>query len=373
MIRKRFKKSKKIKDLIPDSVAEKAASLNPLTEKAEEPKVLQAVPQITTETIAEHREEVLSGARKFIYPLQHSKHRIVVITVSLVVAASIGLLIYCLLGMYKLYQHNAFLYRVTQVVPFPIAKAGDDFVAYENYLFELRRYAHYHETQRQGEFGGEKQLDAFRQQALDYTIRNAYVKDLARENGVKVTNKEVDIRITEVRNQNRLGGNNKVFADVLQNYWGWSVNDFKRSLKQEILAQKVAAKLDVETSQRAQDALAQVRAGADFPELAKKVSDDKSAKDNGGDFGFAITKTNPNVPPEVVAAIFKLKSGQTSDIILSSPVLAGTAPTLQIIKVIENNDSTATAQHIVFNLKDINIFIEERKKAKPVQKYVKFD
>ncbi|MEX1995584.1 MAG: SurA N-terminal domain-containing protein, partial [Candidatus Saccharimonadales bacterium] len=205
MIRNRLKRTnKRVKDLVLDSVVEKAASLNPLSDKVEEPRKIEEVPQITNETIAEHREEVLSGARKFIYPLQHSKHRIVVITVGIVVAASIAFLVYCLLGMYKLYQHNAFLYRVTQVVPFPIAKAGDDFVAYENYLFELRRYAHYHETQRQDEFGGEKQLNAFRQQALDYAIRNAYVKDLAHENDVKVTNKEVDTRITEVRNQNRL-------------------------------------------------------------------------------------------------------------------------------------------------------------------------
>jgi hypothetical protein len=63
---------------------------------------------------------------------------------------------------------------------------------------------------------------------------------------VSVSDKEVNARLDEVRNQNRLGNNNKVFADVLHDYWGWTVNDFKRSLKQEILTEKVAAKLDTQ-------------------------------------------------------------------------------------------------------------------------------
>src|SRR5665811_1430574 len=40
-------------------------------------EALSGVPRITNETVAEHREAVLSGARKYIYPLQHSKRRIV--------------------------------------------------------------------------------------------------------------------------------------------------------------------------------------------------------------------------------------------------------------------------------------------------------
>src|SRR5437764_4946051 len=110
--------------MVPDSVAEKAASLNPLTPNTPEVPSLENVPQITNETIAEHREQVLKGARKYIYPLAHSKHRIVLVTSFISVAAGIFFLIYCTLALYRFYQYNTFLYRVTQVVPFPIAKAG---------------------------------------------------------------------------------------------------------------------------------------------------------------------------------------------------------------------------------------------------------
>src|SRR5438105_11776778 len=124
MIRKRLRKrAKKVRGLVSDAVVEKAATLNPLA-PPEEPRVVEEVPRITNETIAVHREEVLKGARKYIYPLAHSKHRIVLITTGLIVTAILGLLVYCSLALYNFYQYNTFLYRATQVVPFPIARAG---------------------------------------------------------------------------------------------------------------------------------------------------------------------------------------------------------------------------------------------------------
>ncbi|HSX18174.1 MAG TPA: peptidylprolyl isomerase [Candidatus Saccharimonadales bacterium] len=376
-IRRKFnKKVKKVRDLVPENAIDKAAaSINPLAENQPAPLSDENVPQITNETIAEHREEVLKGARKYIYPLQHSKHRIIVITTSIVIAAIIGLLTYCVLGLYKYYQYNAFLYRVTQVVPFPIARTGGTFVNYENYLFELRHYVHYYQSQQQASLSDpnyKAQLLAYRKQALNDVTNLGYVKKLASEHKVGVSGKEVNTRITEVRNQNRLGSNDKVFADVLRDYWGWSISDFKRSLKNEILAEKVAAKLDTATQTRAQSALAQLKSGADFSNLAKQVSDDPNTKPNGGDYSFGVTKTNPNVPPQVIEALFKLQPGQISDIIIASPVQAGQPTTLEIVKLIQSDGTTVSAQHISFNLKDISTYINGLKAKQPVHNYVKF-
>src|SRR4051812_16863663 len=102
MVRKpklKFKRTRRVKEILPEVVAERAASLNPLNNKPDEPPSLENVPKITNETIAEHREEVLKGARKYIYPLAHSKHRIIVITVSVMVTAIIALFVYCSLAL----------------------------------------------------------------------------------------------------------------------------------------------------------------------------------------------------------------------------------------------------------------------------------
>src|SRR5665213_2657171 len=373
MIKRKFRKVKRVKELIPDSITEKALTLNPLM-SPEQPATSEPVPRITNENITEHREEVLKGARKYIYPLQHSKKRIVSVTLTLAAAAALTFLVYCSLALYHFYQYNIFLYRVTQVVPFPIAKADGNYVSYENYLFELRHYIHYYQSQQQLDFAssGKQQLYRFRQQALSNVLDQAYTKIIARQNGVGVSGPEIDSRIAEVRNQNRLGTNNKVFADVLRDYWGWSINDFKRILKQEILSEKVAAKLDTQTNQRAQSALTQLKSSTDFATLAKTASDDPAAPTTGGDFGFAITKSNPNVSPELIDAMFKLKPGEISGIVLASPVISGAPPSLQIVKVTQNDGKTVSALHIVFNLKPTSTYVNALKTKKPPHLYVKF-
>lgn len=370
-LRKSFKKAKKVSERLPELFSEKAANLNPLAPTEQEPLELKDIPQITTETIGEHREEVLSGARKYIYPLQHSKHRIIVVTSTIIVGTLLGFLVYCCAAFYKFYQHNTFLYRVSQVVPFPIARTGGTYINYENYLFELRHYIHYYENKQQNLFGGQQQILTFRKQALEDVINNAYVKILADKNKVKVTDKEVDAQIAAVRNQNRLGSNDKVFADVLREYWGWSVADFKRSLKEQMLAVKVAAKLDSETQAKAETFLGHAKGGTDFGALAKEASDAPD-KPSGGDYGFGITRTNPNVPPEVIDQLFKLKPGEVSGIILASRTDVSKPNTLEIVKVNQNDGTTVTAQHISFNLKEINTYIDELKKSQPVKTYVKF-
>lgn len=362
---KKLRKVKKVGELVPDGLSNKAASL--VTPKPEEQPTLENVPRITNENITEHREEVLKGARKYIYPLQHSKHRIVSVTISIVIVAIVAFLIYCGLALYKFYQYNTFLYRATQVVPFPIAKTGGNYVDYENYLFELRHYVHYYQTQQQLSFNGDSQaqLLQFRKQALSEVVDNSYIKMLARTHGIKVSGKEVDDRIAEVRAQNRLGSNNKVFAEVLRDYWGWSIDDFKRSLKDQILSEKVNAQLDTGANARAQQALAQLNKGADFTDLAKKVSDDPGAKSNGGDYGIAIAKDNPNIAPEITEQLFKLKPGKVSGII-------DAGSTLEIVKVNKQSGNTVSAQHISFKLKSVQTYIDQLKAKQPLKVYVHF-
>lgn len=362
-IKRKIKKTK-VRDLVPEGVVEKATNL--VAPPPPEPLSLNDVPQITNETIAAHREEVLKGARKYIYPLAHSKQRIVSITIGIVSSAIVALLIYCGVALYHYYQYNTFLYRITQVVPFPIAHLDGKFVSYESYMFELRHYVHYYESQSHVDFSSpdaKQQLVQYRKQALQQVINDAYIKILASNNKVSVSDKEVSARISEVRNQNRLGGNNKVFADVLKDYWGWSTTDFKRSLKQQILAEKVVAKLDTADTKRANDVLAQLKGGADFTTLAKKVSDDPNAKNTGGDFGYAITENNPNIPPQVIDALFNLKPGQISG-------LVNTGSTLEIVKLNKKSGDSVTAWHIVFNLKNISTYLNPLKTKYPVKTYV---
>lgn len=323
-------------------------------------------PRVTNQTMAAHREEILGGARKYIYPLAHSKHRLVVISISLLVVAVIAFFSYCVLALYKFKSDTKFLYNVTKVIPFPIARIGSDLVAYENYLFEVNHYAHYYKTQQQLDLDseqGQQQLAEFKKRALNKVISDAYVRDLAERHNVSVSKQEVDDKIVTLRNQNRLGASDKEFESVLKDFWDWSVKDFRRSLKQQILTEKVVSKLDKETHERADKAYSELQAGKDFAELAKAVSEEPTSKQNGGEYGFLIDKTNRDVSPAVVEALFKLKAGEHSQVV---DVGYG----LEIVKNLEVQDNKIRAAHIVFNFKDISYYTNELKEKKKTRSYV---
>lgn len=324
--------------------------------------------RITNETIAAHREEVLGSARKYIYPLRHSKHRMVVISLSLLTAALVLFFTYSVVALYRFRSDSTFLYHVTQVVPFPVARIGSDFVAYENYLFEINHYTHYYKTQQNLDFNsqeGKEQLAEFRKRALDKVIDDAYVKKLAKEKGVSVSDREVDDAIAMVRNQNRLGSSDQDFENVLREFWNWSVNDFRRSLKQQLLAQKVVSTLDTETHDRARAAHAQLQNGKDFAVLAAEVSEDEATKANGGGFGFPIDKANRDISPQTVEALFRLQPGQHSDIV---DVGYG----LEIVKNIDQSEGKINAAHIMFNFKDLNHYLNEVKDKQKARAYIGF-
>lgn len=329
-------------------------------------EAIRGIPRITNETVAEHREEVLSSARKYIYPLQHSAHRVVIISTSLVVVGLVSFFTYSLLALYRFHSTSTFIYRVTQVIPFPVAKAGPSYVAYENYLFELRHYIHYYQTQQKIDFSstsGKQQLADFRQRALNNVINDAYIKQLASENHVTVSNSEINDAVATVEAQNNLGDNSQVLTDVLKEFWGWSIDDFRRELRQEILAQKVVSKLDTGTHARADSVVAQLKQGGDFAALAAKYSDDKSTSSNGGVYSFTITKNNRDLSPKLVDAIFKLQPGQTSDVI-------NTGSALEIVQLKDKTASQAHAAHISFNFKDVQVYIDQLTGKEKSSKYI---
>ena len=338
--------------------------------KSTEEKVSDAlsnVPRITNETVGEHREEVLSSARKYIYPLQHSKHSVVRISVGLLVFVLVVFFGFCGLGLYKLQNTSGFIYDVTRVVPFPVAKTGKNWVSYESYLFELRRNMHYYHVQQQADFAtkdGKAQLAHLKQQAMTQVIQDAYVKQLAASYQVSVSNQAVDYQVAVVRSENRLGSSDRALRTALNDYWGWSEADFKRELKQQLLAQAVVARLDASANAHAQAALAQLKKGADFGTLAGQVSDDPATKATSGQYPTALTLNDPQVPPAITAELFKLKPGQVSGIINSGY-------TLDIVKVLDVSGDSVHAAHIQFNFQPISTYTAPLQAKNPPHYYIK--
>lgn len=333
---------------------------------AEKEQQISDTLKITNDTVAEHREEVLSSARKYIYPLQHSKHKIVLITTSIFILAIVGFFSYAVISLYKLKSYSSFLYGVTQVIPFPIARAGSGFVAYENYLFELKHYVHYYKNQQKLDFNsesGQQQLAEFKKRALEKVVNDAYIKQLAKDNKISISDKELNEDIQIIRTQNRLGGSDKVFEDVIKEYYDWSIDDFRRYRKQQLLEQKLLPALDAETVSRSKEAKIALDKGTDFKDVAKTYSDDAS-KESGGEYGYPIERSNRDISAQTTAALFKLKPGEVSDVI-------NAGYSLEIVKNLETQGDKIRASHIVFTFKDINTYINDLKEKQKTSTYIK--
>jgi hypothetical protein len=337
-----------------------------IEQKASE--AFREVPRITNDTVADHREDVLSKARKYIYPLKHSRNRIVKTSVSLFIVVVIIFLVFCGLDLYVFQGTSGFIYDVTEVIPFPVAKVDGNWVSYKSYLFELRRNIHYYKYEQQANFStknGKLQLDNLKQVSIEHVIQQSIVDKLARENNLSVTNQEVNYQINLLKSQNRLGASNSVLNQVLNQYYGWDIQDFKKELKQEMLVQAVLAKLDTSVTEQAQNILKQLKVGANFGQLATKYSQDTLTKNNGGQYPSAITINDQNISPIVLNTLFELKPGQTSGI-----VNAGNS--LYILQVISRSGDSLHASDIQLNFQSITHYINPIEKRSPPHKFIKF-
>ena len=327
----------------------------------------ETVPRITNDTVTQHRQEVLSGARKYIYPLRHSRRKIVMITVAILVAAIIGFMTYITVSLYRWQSTSAFTYQVTKVIPFPVGRIGGHLISYESYLFELRHYIHYFQTQQGIDFNssqGKAQLAQQREKTLQDVVNFAYVQQIAHSHHLTVSASEVNDQIVLLRQQNKLGNDNKVFENVLKDYWGWSLSDFQRSIRQELLTDKVLQVLDSGVRKQANAALTALNSGQSFASVAQQYSDDVATKNSGGVMGFLVSKTDPNIPSQTINALYGLKPGQTSGVI-------DIGYALEIVKNLGYQGDKIQAAHILFTYQDINNYLNNYKAKQKAVVYIK--
>ena len=330
--------------------------------------VVKNVPKITNNTIVDVRESILKDARKYIYPLKHPKHFIVRFSIFLVSLGLVFFLAFSTLEIYVFQSSSDFIYGVSDIIPFPVAYSGTSLVSYHNYLFELRRNMHYFETQQQINFSqsiNASLLNHLKSESMKQVVLNFYVKKIAHKYNISVTNQEVNNEITYFQNQNRLGSNISVLQNVLDNFWGWSLSDFKTELKNELLQQRVVYRLDTQTVSLAKNVYSQLLKGADFATLASQYSQDQSTKNSGGQYPNPILQTDRSLAPQVMAELFRLKVGQLSPII-------NTGYTLEILKVDSITGPSITASHIQFNLQSISNYVKPMSSSQKIHYLIKF-
>lgn len=224
--------------------------------------------RITNETVAEHRERVLAEGRRFKYPMQYARHKLVINAVLISAAAVILLLV---AGWWQLYQAQStstFMYRVTELVPVPVARIDGDMVRYSDYLLYYRPSEHYlnnYDEIDPDSQDGKLQLEFKKRDAMDRAIADAYARRVADEQGLTVTDEDIDEALEALKEADNGTLSDEAIRSSAQQVFGMTPSDTRNQYRNSILRGKAAFAIDD-------------RAASLTQQIEKKIADKKSLK-----------------------------------------------------------------------------------------------
>ncbi len=322
--------------------------------------------RITTENLDHHREKVLAGGRKFKYPIQYARYKLVFNTIII----SIGtIILLTVIGWWQLYPEqntSDFFYRVTRVIPAPVASVDGRMVPYSDYLMKYLSSAYYLEHQEQLDSkteDGKKQLAYIKQQSMDYVIANSYAAKIAESLNLKVSDADVELFIKSQQADND-GQSDKAYESVIADYYNWSMEDYRYMVKNELLKKEVAYQVDKNASSVVDNANFIISADRSIglKSLADQLNTQAAVKVTYGNSGW-VSKTNRDGGRAATAS--KISKND-----LSPAVKSITGDGYYFIRLVDINDSQVNYDYINIPLSQFNNDLKVVVDSGKVKKYI---
>jgi len=317
--------------------------------------------RITTETIAEHRERILAGGRRFKYPVQYARHKLVFNAI--LIGVGVIALFVAFLGwqLYLVQNTNEFMYRVTKVLPLPVAKVEGQTVLYSDYLMKYRSSVHYLEEKEQINLStedGKRQSDFVKQQAMQDSIADAYAKKLAKERNIVVTDAELETFLKQQRNSSDGVVSEATYEAVILDYYGWSADEYRHAMKDKLLRQKVSYAVD-DVAQKTADAVGKaILANADLKAVAEATNAANGGQVTYGSLGW-VPKTNQD--GGLAAAAATLQKGGISKVVKST---SAASEGYYFVKLVDINATEVNYDYIYIPLSQFAKLVADAKTDK---------
>lgn len=204
-------------------------------------------PKTEREKVEERREEVLAHGRKFKYPLQYAKHKLMINTIIVALVALVLMIVIGWAMLYKLQDTGDMLYRVTQVIPVPVAEVDGARVRYSDYLMIYRSNLMTAEQQG-GQLGNSEDDEAvrrnYKQAALYAAVEYTYALKLGEERGITVSETEINEAFDEHRKVGGVERSEEGFLKILRDNFGMNKSEYRRMLYLTLMRAKVAQAVD---------------------------------------------------------------------------------------------------------------------------------
>lgn len=324
------------------------------------------VAKITNTTLEEQRKEILNKGKKFKYPVQYSKNRLVgnalIIALVILITGS-GLLWY---QLYQAQNTGEFIYRFTTVIPFPVANVDGENALYRDYLMEYRANMQIANAKKD-EIESANNVKALsvlnKNKAMKNAIANAYAQKKAREMGISVSEKEIDEAFDAQRKTQNTELTESALYKIAADNYGLSPSEYRRMfIELPLLRRKVTAEIDKNAAKTRDEVVKYLNDNSnDFSKAAEQFGDKIEYNKPG-----KVRKTNIDGGRSKVAS--QLNVGE-----VSKPFISNAGDGYYIVKLIEKSDNEISYESIKIKFTEFSSQLEKLEKEGKVKKYIKVD
>ena len=232
---------------------------------------------VTQQNLEESREAILAKGKKFRYPFQYAKHRLIINTI---IIGVIALVVFAVIGwaqLYKFQNTGDVMYRFTKVLNLSVAKVDNANVRFSDYLMLYRSSITSIEQQQEkldNSKEAEQQKMHYRRQALDEAEEYSYALSKMSELNVTVSDAEIDAVVDEHRSIDGEQRTEEAFAGIISKNFGLSMTEYRRLLMLSLAKKKIAQAMDQTATQLSDEIATKLAAnGNDFARIADEYKD----------------------------------------------------------------------------------------------------
>lgn len=235
----------------------------------------EAAERITNETVAEHRKRILAGGRRFKYPIQYAKHRLVINTIIISLVALIAITVLIWWQLYPSQNTSTFFYRITRVLPLPVASVDGHAVRYSDYLVLFRAQEHYKLTKEGVDLYSKEnksQLDWLKRETLNDAEADSYAAKLAKELNIKVTNEQIEVALKHQRTSRDGVTSQETYDAIILDHYNWTPSESRDITARKLLRQEVAYKIDTVASRLKNAVIEKLKSESNFEKVAASIA-----------------------------------------------------------------------------------------------------
>ncbi len=323
--------------------------------------------RITSETVAQHREKILAGGRRFKYPIQYARHKLVINAIAISMAT---LVIIVAIGWWQLYivqNTSEFFYRITRVVPVPVASVDGEMVLYSDYLMKYRSSVHYLESIERVSLktdDGKRRVDYIKEQSMQDAVADAYAQKLANELKISISQNEIEEFLLKQRQLADGEISEQTQESVLIDYYGWSSAEYNHAIERKLLRQKVAYAID-DNARSVSESVIKTIGESPTTDLKKLAADFVGSGNETVSYEVSGWVPKTNQDGGLAIEVSKLKQGQVSGLITSS---IGNG--YYIARLLDSKNSQVSYEYIHVNLTAFTKRLDDAKSNNKVSEFI---